>query len=194
MIPFKPRKKKCRSCKDEYVPDRPLQRACSVPCAIALGKAKRQSEATVQAKAERAERRAAKEKVKRRSDYLREAQTAFNAYIRERDHAEPCISCQRHHQGQYHAGHYLSVGARPSLRFEPLNVWKQCAPCNNHLSGNAVLYRKALVEKLGLDKVEWLEGPHPARHYTVDEIKAITQQYRTMRRELVKARDGCAND
>ena len=57
-----------------------------------------------------------------------------------------------------------------------------------HLSGNAVLYRKALVQEIGIEKVEWLEGPHPVRKYTVDELKAIRDEYRAKLRELVKER------
>ena len=128
-----------------------------------------------------------KEKLKSRADHLREAQQAFNEWVRLRDADLPCVSCGRHHDGQYHAGHWRSVGANPELRFEPLNVWKQCAPCNTHLSGNLVNYRISLIQLIGLEKVEWLEGPHEARKYTIDEIKAIKAEYRAKTRELKRA-------
>lgn len=80
--------------------------------------------------------------------------------------------------------YYLSVGSSPALRFEELNVWKQCAPCNNHLSGNAVLYRRALVELIGPEKVEWLEGPHQPKKYTIDDLKAIKAEYIKKRKEI----------
>ena len=130
------------------------------------------------------ERKADKEKLKSRSDWAREAQAAFNGWARLRDADQPCISCGRHHQGQYHAGHYLSVGARPELRFEPLNVHKQCAPCNTHLSGNAVLFRKALLVKIGLEQLDWLEGPHQTRHYSVDDFKDVKTIYATKIKQL----------
>lgn len=129
-----------------------------------------------------------REKLKSRSEWAREAQAAFNAFIRARDADLPCISCGRHHQGQYHAGHYLSVGARPELRFVELNVAKQCAPCNTHLSGNAVMYRKALVDRIGTASVDWLEGPHPTRHYSVDDLREIKKTYAAKARELLKAK------
>lgn len=134
----------------------------------------------------REEHKKAKERVKTRGEWLREAQAEFNKYIRLRDHGEPCISCQRHHQGQYHAGHYRTVGSSPELRFEELNVMKQCQPCNNHLSGNLVEYRKNLIKKIGLDKVEWLEGPHDPKHYTIDDIKEIKDKYKKLARDLEK--------
>lgn len=188
--PHKAATKKCRNCKKAFTPSLPMQVVCCPACAIALIPQSRRRAEAKKAKAERAETRAAKAKLKRRSDYMREAQAAFNAFIRERDHDQPCISCGRHHGGQYHAGHYLSVGARPELRFEPLNVWRQCAPCNSYRSGNAVLYRQALVKKLGAEAVEWLEGPHAARHYTIDELVEIKRSYRAKCRELIKQREG----
>jgi hypothetical protein len=137
-----------------------------------------------QAKREKLERKVTKEKLETRSDWLKKAQTAVNAWVRARDADLPCISCQRHHQGQYHAGHYRSVGACPELRFEPSNIHKQCAPCNNHLSGNIVAYRPQLITKEGLDRVEWIEGKHEAKKYTMDELKAITKDYKAKLKAL----------
>jgi hypothetical protein len=88
-----------------------------------------------------------------------------------------------------HAGHYMSVGARPELRFDENNVNAQCAPCNNHLSGNIVLYRKGLIAKIGLEAVEALEGPHEPKHYTVDDLKQIKADYTAMAKALEKAHE-----
>jgi hypothetical protein len=114
----------------------------------------------------------------------KQAQAAFNAYIRLRDIDDPCISCQRFHAGQYHAGHYRSVGAHPELRFEELNNNKQCAPCNNHLSGNITDYRINLIKKIGLEKVEWIEGKHEPKKYTCKELKEIELKYKQKLKEL----------
>ena len=172
------RAKACKACGSKFEPTRSTQVICfSLPCAIT-------HTANLKAKRERKETREAKVKAKRRSDWMREAQSAFNKYIRLRDHGKACISCGRHHQGQWHAGHYLSTGARPELRFEEQNVHLQCAPCNNHLSGNIVLYRIGLTAKLGLEAVDWLEGPHEAKHYTVDDLKAIKVDYTRKAKEL----------
>ena len=178
------RMKTCRVCRQPFEPRLPMQVVCGIDCARSLaisvrGKAEKQA-ATKQRKADRDR----KEKIKTRSELAREAQQAFNTWIRLRDAGRPCISCGRHHQGQMHAGHYLSVGARPELRYEPLNVWLQCAPCNTYLSGNAVLFRQALVREIGQDKVDWLEGPHQAKKYTADELRAIKTEYAAKAREL----------
>lgn len=171
------KQKKCKVCRDNFTPWSSTQQACSPKCAIKLSGLTRE-------KKERREHAKSKESLKSRSQWLRESQQAFNKYIRARDKDLPCISCQRHHQGQYHAGHYFTVGGNPELRFEELNVHKQCAPCNNHLSGNIAMYRKGLIEKIGVDKVEWLEGPHEAKNYLIDEIKEMKKKYNKLAREL----------
>ena len=177
----------CRYCKARFVPParHPGVRVCSEDCGVALAEKMRAKVDRANASAARAEARQALERIKTRAQWMKEAQTAFNAFIRARDAARPCVSCGRHHTGQYHAGHYLSVGSSPALRFEELNVWKQCAPCNNHLSGNAVLYRRALVELIGVDKVEWLEGPHEPKRYRKEDYQAIEAEYKAKLKALV---------
>jgi hypothetical protein len=129
-------------------------------------------------KAAKQEHKAAKERIKSRGDWAREAQAAFNAWIRWRDKDLPCISCQRHHTGQYHAGHYRSIGSNPSIRFSELNVHKQCSVCNNHRSGNLTEYRIHLLKRIGQTALDWLEGPHDAKKYSIDDLRRIRDEYR----------------
>lgn len=174
--------KKCRQCKQPFSPSMTTQVVCSPKCAIEYAKEGRKKEF-------RRETRNLKEKIKKRSDWAKEAQAAVNAYVRWRDRDEPCISCDRHHEGQYHAGHYRSVGSSPELRYEPLNIWKQCSACNNYLSGNLVNYRINLIKKIGIEKVEWLESNHPAKHYSIDDLKEIRDKFRLMLREAKRSPD-----
>lgn len=113
-----------------------------------------------------------------RSAWAKKAQSAFNSFIRERDKELPCISCNRHHQGQYHAGHYRSVGAAKQLRFIEINCHKQCAPCNNHKSGNITEYRINLIKKIGVDSTESLENNNEVKRYTINEYKEIEAEYK----------------
>jgi hypothetical protein len=178
--------KKCKHCGETFTPSRSMQQACSIPCAVALVEKLNQKRA---AKSERQDKKAVREKLdamKTKPELLKLAQIAFNAWIRERDADLPCVSCGRHHTGQYHAGHYLSTGARPELRFDPLNVWKQCSACNTHLSGNLINYRKELIRRIGQDKVDWLEGPHDVKKYTHDELRDLAASYRAKLRDLKK--------
>ncbi len=183
---IKPKKCKAPGCGQRFKPTMSTQKVCSVACALAIAKdSKAQKVAakaiTKQAREELKERR---EKLKSKSDHMRETQAVFNEWIRLRDAALPCVSCGRHHQGQYHAGHYRTVGANPELRFEPLNVHKQCAPCNNHKSGDIVNYRINLVQRIGAEAVAWVEGPHEPQRYTIEDLKAIKTLYRAKIKQL----------
>ena len=59
--------------------------------------------------------------------------------------------------------------------------------CNRNLSGNAVEYRIRLVQRIGADRVAWIEGPHQPQKLTVEEIKTIKAEYRAKTRELKRA-------
>ena len=50
-----------------------------------------------------------------------------------------------------------------------------------------MLYRVALRTRIGDALVDWLEGPHPAKHYDIDALKAIKAEYTAKSRELKKA-------
>jgi len=179
--------KRCRSCRCTFTPARSLQAVCSISCAQLLAAKVAEQKAARANRAERKSLREALEKAKTRGTHLKELQSAFNAWIRLRDAGQPCISCGRHHQGQWHAGHYRSVGSEPALRFEPDNAHLQCAPCNTHLSGNLIPYRINLIRKIGLERVEWLESKHEPRKYSMAEILEMKTFYRAEVRRLRKA-------
>ena len=191
-----PRRKRCPTCRVMFTPSRDAQAVCGeIKCAIAYGKSEKGQASAKKALADvgRRDIEVRKEKLKTRADHLREAQAAVNEYVRLRDAHLPCISCDSTPNdndlmtgSRWDAGHYRSVGACPELRFEPLNIHRQCVKCNRNLSGNAVEYRIRLVLRIGAEKVAWLEGLHPARKYTVEEIKAIKANYRAMTKELKK--------
>ncbi|HIG40328.1 MAG TPA: recombination protein NinG [Gammaproteobacteria bacterium] len=86
------------------------------------------------------------------------AQQLFNQYVRLRDADDGCISCDKPSDwhGQFHAGHYFSVGHSSSLRFNLWNVNKQCSVCNCHLSGNIGQYTPRLIAKIGQRTYDYL--------------------------------------
>lgn len=159
----------CQVCSKPFVRRNTLHRVCGQRCAVRSVRAQR--------KAERVEMQRRKEAAKPRAQWLREAQAAFNAWIRKRDAARGCISCGTF-SGKVNAGHYLSTGARPELRFAESNCHRQCERCNTYLHGNLIAYRLALIERIGLAEVERLEGPNPPRRYTADDLREIRDDYR----------------
>ena len=161
--------------------------------------AARKKERVEKERVDRRELKARKEALRPHGYYVKQAQIWFNRFIRLRDHGNHCISCDRPYQQSFYlkgqlfdAGHYRSVGSSPELRFEELNVHLQCVRCNRELSGNAVEYRKRLLIKIGAKNLDWLEGPHEAKHYSVDDLKAIAAKYKSKCKELQTARESLA--
>ena len=176
MTTISPKRKRCKACSQLFELKSSFQVVCSPDCAISFCKTQA-AQAHISA-AERKEHREAKKRIKSKAQWRKEAQAAFNAYIRERDKEEPCISCGRYHDGQWHAGHYRTTAAAPELRFYEDNCHKQCAPCNTHLSGNLIPYRDRLMDKIGIDRLTALEGPHPPAKYTIEDYQLIKATYK----------------
>ncbi len=163
--------KPCKVCKTQFKPFSSLARVCSTSCALKLVRSDKE-------KAFKRETRALKKKLKTKGQYAKDAQIACNAFIRERDRNEPCISCGKQHNGQYHAGHYKTSKAHSEIRFHPFNINKQCRPCNEFLSGNISAYRPRLIDKIGIDAVEWLESNHQPQKLSEEDLVEIRQYYR----------------
>lgn len=177
----------CAICQTPFKRRNTLHKVCSVQCALKLteqGKAKRRRQA------EREQRKADKirlDKMKSTGDLMKEAQTAFNAFIRERDKGKACISCNTPLNGapnSYDAGHYRSRGAAGHLRFDEDNVHGQCKQCNRYLSGNVVEYRRGLLAKIGQWRVEKLENNNQTRTFSKDELREIKRAYQKKLKEL----------
>lgn len=197
-------------CGKKFKPEFPFQKGCCRDCMVVIGMAavhKKRKKEAIQVKKQKIEQerekrrtlKARKEALKPRSDHVKQAQQWFNRFIRMRDDGCHCISCDRPFQlsfyirGQlFDAGHYRSIGSCPELRFEELNVHLQCVRCNRELSGNAVEYRKRLLLKIGEKNLEWLEGPHEAKHYTIDDLKEITAKYKAKCKQLQIERETMA--
>lgn len=190
---FKPRS--CRYCKQRYIPERTGQIICSnLDCAIGWSEKIATKRSQMVAKADRKVTRERKEKLKTRSNWIKETQIEFNRYIRIRDAHLGCISCGTDLSseivgGGYDAGHFLSRGSSPHLRFVELNCHAQCKRCNRYLSGNVANYRVRLIARIGIQAVESLEADNEPRHYTIDQLKEIKKHYAHKCKDLLKLRE-----
>lgn len=188
--------KACAFCKTAFTPQRALQRVCSPMCGLERARVKREAEQkktkTAEAKADRAKRL----EMEPLRKLLAAAQEAFNPYIRERDEDLPCISCGETNPdmtagGQWDAGHFLSRGSHPELRFDEDNCHKQCKSCNggggkfkHHERTVSQNYRVNLIERIGLERVERLESTHDPIKWERDVLRQIKVVYRAKAREL----------
>ena len=164
--------KKCKACGNQFQPFSSLAKACSIPCSLIIVEHQRE-------KKHRKEAIKWRKDNKKISDWIAEAQSSINAYVRVRDHNDACISCgfivvkTYLTGGAWHAGHFRSRGSAGHLRFHLHNIHKQCAECNIHKSGKVDDYRVRLIEKIGIDKVESLEVNNGYKKFTREHCEKI---------------------
>ncbi len=183
-----PKMVKCKSCGTLFTRVRPMQKACSVSCAVDLSKISAAKAEAKQKKAERRQDKAKLDAMRTLPQLVKVAQSAFNGYVRARDAGKCCISCGNQLPidaigGAFDCGHYRSVGSSPHLRFDERNAHGQCKHCNRYLSGNHVEYRKGLVARVGQETVEALECDQEARKYSKGDLVALADDYRRKARD-----------
>lgn len=169
----------CTVCGQPYFRTNSLtQVVCSLKCARRVPVIAKNT-----LKAEKKADRAKWQALKTRTDWIKDAQVAFNKYIRLRDAAKPCICCSRNLPrsgvgGAFDCGHYRSVGSAPHLRFNEFNAHGQAKQCNRYGAGRAVDYRIGLIARIGLEAVERLESDHRYHQWQIEELQGIVKEYR----------------
>jgi len=176
--------RKCLECKEKFTPQQSSQVVCSPYCSVQYIKKKNRKEAT---KKWNEEKKVLKEKLMTKSDYLNIAQKVFNTFIRMRDKGLPCISCNAENYTSS-CGHYYSSGNHKNVTFNEDNCHAQCwYNCNSNLSGNLIEYRKGLIQRIGLERLEQLDNiAKLEKKFTIDEIKEIIKIYKKKIAELKK--------
>ncbi len=196
-----------KACRQWFHPARDGQVVCSFECASAIGKEQvakaRESAKQKEAQRQRTEEKAGRQrrKVKRetfktKAQWDKEAQSAFNRYIRIRDEGKECVSCGNPLIGKSNyltgsaidASHYRSRGAASHLKFNVFNVHSACTRCNRQLSGNAVEYRIRLIERIGQERVERLESDNDPRRFDIPYLQRIKSIFTRKARALEKRR------
>ena len=159
-----------------------------------------QREKQERARVKAAKVRAAKDKretrvklieTKGRGYWIEQAQKSFNLWVRTRDAGQPCICCGKPFEpqkpgGSMDAGHYLSRGAAPHLRFDERNVFGQRKNCNRPGGATRSAFRAGVVARIGLEAVEALESDQEPRKWSIDDLKQIKATYAAKVRELKK--------
>jgi len=167
----------------------PMATVCGLECAKSLAISIRGKAEKVAAIKERMETKAKLEAFKGRGYWIAQAQTAFNAFIRERDRQAgyACISSGKPLDwsgNAVDAGHYRSRGSAPHLRFDERNCHAQSKQENRYASGNVVGYRRGLISRICLAAVEALESDQESRKWSIDDLKQIKETYTAKAREL----------
>lgn len=199
----KPSRRTCKICKTKFIatfdnvwwccPEHGYEYSQFL---LAKKKADSKRKRKEEAQQERRSLKVRKDALKSKSQWDKEAQAAFNRYIRIRDEGKPCVSCGNPliDKSNYLTGsaidasHYRSRGAASHLKFNVFNVHSACTRCNRQLSGNAVEYRIRLIERIGLGRVERLEADNGPLRFDIPYLQRIKSIFTRKARELEKRR------
>lgn len=183
--------KTCKVCRNRFEPSRPMQVVCSPICATKYAWMEKSKAEIIAHREDRKTIRLKLEKLKTRSEWMRDAQKAFNSFVRARDDGKPCICCGKSLGGSgnglgghFDCGHYRSIGSAPHLRFDERNAHGQTKQCNRYGAGRAVDYRIGLIQRIGLAEVEKLEADNVPRKFTIEELKQIISTYKQKRKDI----------
>jgi hypothetical protein len=156
-----------------------MQKVCGFVCAKRVP--------VLEKKAEKRADKERKEKLKTVTEWEDECRRIVQKIARIRDRDDGCISCHMgpNYQGQWHGSHYRSVGACSNTQFLLWNIHKACAQCNKFKGGNREGYRPRLIEKIGLERVEWLDAQnHVVKRSGPDYIEYLARFKKVMGKRL----------
>lgn len=168
--------KKCKICGEQFEKLSALQQVCSFSCSIEYAnnqkiKAwnKKKTELKVKSEAYKKEFKQTLQIEINRLAKMIDAKFSF-----------PCIDCGKPFGKQIDAGHFTSVGANASLRFNLHNIHSQKSDCNqNGLGGGQRLeYRRGLESRYSLYYAEYVEFILPSK-YPLIKLTSIEMQEKT---------------
>lgn len=178
----KPRRKRCKECNKLFVPQREMQPCCSYECEMKyISKPDNLKKHVEHGKKLRDRENIKKQRESKKNDksfQLKEVQKVVNEYVRLRDKYKPCVSCGVIH-AKFDAGHFFSQGGNSSIRFNTLNIHKQCFRCNRMLSGNLDEYKPVLLIKIGKENFESLEARrNDLAKYDIDYLHRMKKVFK----------------
>lgn len=182
--------RKCScGCKQPATGGTGLVAWASLDCAVKIAEKRRAKAEEDKRKAERKELRERKQALLPIQHFLKKTERAVHAYIRERDREQPCISCGTWDTPEWHAGHFIPVGRKASIRFDYSNIHKQCQQCNTHFGGNQANYEMRLTPKIGAEEVERLKCAPIEKKWTREELAGIEAKAKSDLRALIAERE-----
>jgi hypothetical protein len=170
-------------------------RWCSPDCGAALALAKLEKSKAKAAQADRKATKAQLEALKPLPKLRKEAQAAFNSFIRARDRlaGHGCICCDAPLDwysgkpgGSVDAGHFVSRGSAIELAFDERNTNAQAKSCNRPGGTTRDRFRAGMIARWGEAVVAELEGPHELPKLKHDDLRRIRDMYRAKARQVEK--------
>lgn len=181
--------KACKQCGSQFSPWSSTQTVCGRVCARRLVNAQKKQEAE-RKKLDRMMYQQRRQALRTIPELEEDCRKIVQKIARLRDRDDGCISCHMgpNYGGQWHGSHYRPAGNNSAVQFHLWNIHKACAQCNLFKGGNIGEYRPRLIEKIGLDRVEWLESQSQPvksdRAYLCRFKKVMGKRLRRMERSI----------
>lgn len=154
---------------------------------------KAKKDVTIEKKRELKEK---KEQVAKKSYYEKQLEHEINAIVRLIDNDKGCISCDHgwHKPAtrQWHAGHRVSIGSNPTLRYHLFNIFKQCSICNDWKSANERAYDAGIIKIYGkavYDYIKSLPARYTSLNLSKEELKEKIIIAREIKRDILSGKD-----
>ncbi len=204
---------KCKWCNHKFGKDESsiiinLKRFCNYDCATSFAKENIPKGREVKRKEQKKKDREWLQNNKPKTKLESEAQKAVNRYIRARDKFfnRDCPSCDKTIEqieseqgwkigGAWDAGHFKSRGAKKQLRFNLLNIWRQCKACNagsgkfsHKEEAVSKQYEKTLIERIGKGRVELLNNNNDLAIFTIEYLQRLKKIFNKRARWYEKRR------
>lgn len=178
--------KKCRICKVKHTPTRNANVCASHDCQLAYALLSIEKRNRLELAKTKRDHKAKLVAMKSIPNLIKEAQTAFNAFIRARDKNELCICCDKPYGtnelgGKYDCGHFRSRGSAGHLRFNEDNAFGQRKYCNTY---GALNFREGVIVRIGLARVEAIENNNITHKWERSELIDIKKLYKDKLKKL----------
>ena len=185
--PLRIKTTKCKICREPFIKFRIEQKTClNTDCLVTQGNIEAVKREAKAARAERADIKARLLDLKKPHYWHKRAQDSVNALRRAQDLAAGygCITCGTFDAEEWHAGHFISVGACSTERFTHTNIHLQCRQCNYFGAGKATEYEARLPARIGQAEVDRLKNSPRLRIWSREECMAIEADAKRQLKEL----------
>jgi len=166
--------KKCKNCLCAFQPFNPLQYICCPSCAVIYNKKLEAKKIDVKVKE-------MKDGLKGLKEYKKDLEVEINTIVRLIDKGCDCISCNSKGNS---AGHFHSVAANGSIRYNLHNLHLQEYSCNGEKGGNVIKYGAGLIYVYGKEYKEYVEYDlvrlYPEIKLSLHEIKEAIKKARNV--------------
>jgi len=144
-----------KNCDKEFKKYKSTDKYCSIGCQLKNEKPK---EKKIYQIPQKSKTKKVIERQKSLSDFKADLQKEINLIVRLLDKGHPCICNPNKRIKLITAGHYFSVGANETLRFNLLNIWGQDFDSNGAKGGEPLQFKQGLISLYGNDFFEKIEA------------------------------------